>query len=131
MLTTHYLEEAQRMCKRSAILNHGKLLALDETGNMIRQMSERVVYVTLKEGKEVLNVKADPQKGIPFVSNEKGKIKAFVVGGISIKEILDTIQVPLEYVQDLETEEGDLEHAFLKLLKNGGTYKDGGVYGSA
>ena len=76
-------------------------------------------------------IKANPQKGIPFASLEKGKIRALVVGALSLKEVLDAIEIPLDCVQDLETEEGDLEHAFLKLIKGGVAYKDGGLYGSA
>jgi ABC-2 type transport system ATP-binding protein len=37
VLTTHYLEEAQRLCKRTAIMDKGKLLALDFTQNIIAQ----------------------------------------------------------------------------------------------
>ncbi len=40
ILTTHYLEEAQRLCRRSAILHHGKLLALDDTGALIQSLSK-------------------------------------------------------------------------------------------
>ena len=36
VLTTHYLEEAQQLCKRSVMLNHGKLLAVDKTSTIIK-----------------------------------------------------------------------------------------------
>jgi len=122
VLTTHYLEEAQRLCERSAILNHGKLIALDETGAMIRAMSERVIQVTMKDEKKVQNIKAKPEKGVPVITVHKGKIRALVAGTMSLKEVLDAIDIRLDDIKDLETEEGDLEHAFLKLVKNGGVY---------
>jgi ABC-2 type transport system ATP-binding protein len=38
LLTTHYLEEAESLCKRTAIINHGKLVALDKTKDLIKSM---------------------------------------------------------------------------------------------
>ncbi|MDB5037825.1 MAG: transporter ATP-binding protein [Bacteriovoracaceae bacterium] len=45
LLTTHYLEEADRLCKRVAIMNKGKILALDKTDRIKTQMG----YSTLEE----------------------------------------------------------------------------------
>jgi ABC-2 type transport system ATP-binding protein len=50
VLTTHYLEEAERLCQRVAIMNQGRLLALDETGAMVRSMAERLISIQLREG---------------------------------------------------------------------------------
>lgn len=44
ILTTHYLEEAQHLCERIGIINHGKLVALDRTETMVAGRSqERIV----------------------------------------------------------------------------------------
>ena len=40
LLTTHYLEEAENLCKRSAIINHGKIVAVDETKKLISSMGD-------------------------------------------------------------------------------------------
>ena len=37
VLTTHYLEEAQALCQRIAMLKQGKIVALDSTENLLRQ----------------------------------------------------------------------------------------------
>jgi ABC-2 type transport system ATP-binding protein len=119
ILTTHYLEEAQRLCKRSAIMNEGKLLALDETGAIISDMSERVLTISLREGDPPSSLKSHPEKGLLDVSSEDGVVKATVAGNVSLELALKLIGVPLSNVKDLKTEEGDLEHAFLRLLKKG------------
>jgi len=38
ILTTHYLQEAQELCDRIAIINHGKLIALDKTENLLNNI---------------------------------------------------------------------------------------------
>ena len=46
LLTTHYLEEAEELCDRIAIINHGRLIACDETKNLMGKLdSKRVVEV--------------------------------------------------------------------------------------
>ncbi len=48
LLTTHYMEEADQLCERIAIIDHGKLLALDTpAGLKARVAAERVITVTL------------------------------------------------------------------------------------
>jgi ABC-2 type transport system ATP-binding protein len=38
ILTTHYLQEAQQLCDRIAIINHGELIALDKTENLLNNI---------------------------------------------------------------------------------------------
>jgi len=116
VLTTHYLEEAQRLCERCAILDHGKLLALDETGSLIESLAERVVHITLKGRFDKDVEKAIDGKRILSVRKEGNTIRAVVSGGMGLSNLLERLQVPLENVLDLRTEEGDLEHAFLKVI---------------
>ena len=117
ILTTHYLEEAQRLCKRAGIMNEGKLLALDETGALISEMSERVLRISLRKGGPPRAALSQPDKGLLDVSVEENMVKATVAGTMSLKTALRLLDIPLADVKDLKTEEGDLEHAFLRLLK--------------
>lgn len=121
ILTTHYLEEAQRLCERSAIMNEGKLIALDDTGAIITEMSERVLTITLKKSDLNLPLKPHEDKGLLDVSKDGDIIKARVVGRMSLKTALRLLDIPLANIRDLKTAEGDLEHAFLRLLKKGRT----------
>ena len=41
MLTTHYMEEAERLCDRVGVMDHGHILALDSPGQLVRQIGER------------------------------------------------------------------------------------------
>ena len=41
MLTTHYMEEAERLCDRVGVMDHGKILALDRPGQLIKDFEQR------------------------------------------------------------------------------------------
>jgi ABC-2 type transport system ATP-binding protein len=49
LLTTHYLEEAEALCERIAILNHGKVVALDTTKAIVEQFPYRFLGINLKD----------------------------------------------------------------------------------
>src|SRR5512145_213489 len=49
LLTTHYLEEAEQMCNRLAIMHHGELIALEATGALVERLGTRGVIVHLRE----------------------------------------------------------------------------------
>jgi ABC-2 type transport system ATP-binding protein len=51
MLTTHYMDEAERLCDRVAIVDHGKVIALGTPANLIKQLGgEHIVDFSLAEG---------------------------------------------------------------------------------
>jgi ABC-2 type transport system ATP-binding protein len=48
LLTTHYLEEAQQLCTRIAMMRDGRIVALDSTARLLNSFSERVLRVKLE-----------------------------------------------------------------------------------
>ncbi len=46
VLTTHYLEEAQALCDTIAIINHGRVIACEPTGNLIGRLDRKTLVVT-------------------------------------------------------------------------------------
>src|SRR5690349_21463497 len=58
VLTTHYLEEAEQLCDRIAIINHGKLIANEPTRELLAQAQEKVVEVTVD--RDITQVPSDP-----------------------------------------------------------------------
>ncbi len=47
LLTTHYIEEAERLAKRIGIINHGQIIALDDKDNLIEQLHKKNLDITL------------------------------------------------------------------------------------
>lgn len=51
LLTTHYMDEAERLCDRVAIVDHGRILALDSPRNLIRQLQgDHVIEFRIADG---------------------------------------------------------------------------------
>ena len=60
LYTTHYMEEAQRLCDRVGIMDHGKLLALDTVAGLIETHGGKAVIVLEKDGHEEQLTTEDP-----------------------------------------------------------------------
>jgi ABC-2 type transport system ATP-binding protein len=98
VLTTHYLEEAEELCDRIAIINHGRVIADKPTRELVNMAQEKVVELTLD--REVL---ALPQADC-FEKIERG-------------EVLAAIQAEGLGIVDVSTREPDLEDVFLHLTR--------------
>ena len=115
ILTTHYLEEAEEMCDRIAILNKGNIVALDSTKNLLdRIQTKKVTFKT----DEIIgigwrfrffksNIKINTEI---CVSYEKSKI--------NMEELINLIKKNNVKIIDISTDDGDLEDVFLRLIKN-------------
>src|SRR5207249_6427462 len=67
LLTTHYMEEAERLCDRVAILDHGKVIALGTPRELVASLgAEHVVEVTVDDGASSA-LTADVLAGLPSV----------------------------------------------------------------
>jgi len=49
VLTTHYLEEAQELCNRIAMLKKGQIVALDTTANLLQRFKQTGTQVDLED----------------------------------------------------------------------------------
>ena len=45
ILTTHYLEEAENLCDHIAIINHGKIVADEAKGTLLKKLNEKIIYI--------------------------------------------------------------------------------------
>ena len=59
ILTTHYLEEAEKMCDQIAIMNHGKLIAQDSTPNLLAQLDGKTMHIQPEEPLQTLPIHPD------------------------------------------------------------------------
>lgn len=113
VLTTHYIEEAERLCSRIGVIHHGKMVALNSTRDLIRQMSGDQVELYLK--KAVQDLPAG-MKEIPVRMEENGKKLWFEEKEGAVPKVLKIL-----HDQDIEIDRIDirrptLEDAFLKLI---------------
>jgi ABC-2 type transport system ATP-binding protein len=67
-LTTHYLDEADQLCDRVAIVDHGRVIALGRPDELKQRYSADSIAVTSEAGPDVLDAVARELAGAPFIS---------------------------------------------------------------
>ena len=116
ILTTHYLEEAEKMCDRIGILNDGNLVALDTTKNLLKRIQTKVVYFTTDKKTDI---KDDTFDSLKVISNEDTRIVlSYEKSKLSIDRIITEIRKQNVIIEDISTDDGDLEDVFLRLTKS-------------
>ena len=116
ILTTHYLSEAEEMCDRIAIINKGRLIALDTTENMLNKIQSKIVK--FKINKKVSNL-GDISNLIKIVSNNsKELIISYEKNKVNIQNIIDSLKAQNIDIIDVQSTDPDLEDVFIKLIKD-------------
>ena len=116
ILTTHYLEEAEKMCDRIGILSNGELVALDTTKNLLNRIQTKIVnFITDKK----VNINENTLKSLKIISNENNKFCiSYEKSKINIDQIISYLKTQNIKIFDISTDDGDLEDVFLRLTKN-------------
>ena len=115
LLTTHYMEEAQRLCDRVAIMDYGKIIALSSPQHLIESnIKESAIQFKIKEypGDQVL-------AGLPYVTKviKEGDDIVVYTANIPavISELLDLASQRSTELSELSVRQATLEDVFLKL----------------
>ena len=116
ILTTHYLEEAEKMCDRIGILNKGNLIALDSTKNLLNKIQTKKVTFKLNKPTQIKNDQLNSLKIISIADNNI--TVSYEKNRIQIEEIINLIQNEDIKILDISTDDADLEDVFLGLIKN-------------
>ena len=114
VLTTHYLEEAENLCKRIAMVNRGKLVALDDTKKLIRKNSSKNLNIKIdsKDEQKVLKILKNFQV---FIENE---ILTITLDKLDeLNDIIVLLKKNKIKFFDIQTTEPDLEKVFLQMTK--------------
>jgi len=116
ILTTHYLEEAEEMCGRIAILNKGNIVALDSTKNLLNRIQTK--KVTFKTDK-IINIGDGVLDSLKVVSKLGTEIcVSYEKSKIHMEELINLVKKNNVKILDISTDDGDLEDVFLRLIKN-------------
>ena len=115
ILTTHYLEEAEALCNRLAMLRTGKIVALDTTKNLLKKFAAKNLKIRLST-KKLFKLPISI-KGINFTFDDEFYI--FELRRITdISKIISALNEESIEILDMETVDQDLENIFLKLTGN-------------
>ncbi len=117
VLTTHYLEEAQALCSRIAMLKSGKVVALDSTAALIRRISGSQLVVKLAAGELPPALRAlvshpdEPVHGRAYTLR--------VNHHDEVESILAQIREAGLTIEDLQLNQADLEDVFIQIMGGG------------
>jgi ABC-2 type transport system ATP-binding protein len=112
-LTTHLMEEAERLCDRVAIIDHGRIVDIGAPADLVRRhCPERTVIVTTQDPSA-----ADLFRALPLVQamSRQGFELTIRGGGDLITQIIQCVAEHRITVNDFRTEVPTLEDVFLKL----------------
>lgn len=115
VLTTHYLEEAETLCHRVAMLKEGKIVALDSTKNLIGKMIA---------GKSV-RLRLVPDKLPPTlrplqISHHDGIAELRIENYAQVEFILSSLRTADIQILEMHLQQPDLEDVFVSIMRNSG-----------
>ena len=109
VLTTHYLEEAEMLCARIAMLKSGRVVALDSTKNLLARFSGLTLRLGVAGGEL-------PDFGtIPCVSQPGGRLELQLDSHAQIESVLARLREAGVQLREFEVSLPDLEQVFLRL----------------
>ncbi len=108
LLTTHYLEEAEALCNRIAMLKKGRVIALDSTSALLRSSASNV-----------LRFKTDAN--LPWALAQHARITGRIVqlpahDAREVEQVLAALREAGVAVEDVEMRKADLEDVFIDLM---------------
>jgi ABC-2 type transport system ATP-binding protein len=119
LLTTHYLDEAEELCDRIAIIDHGRVIACDTTAALVRQVDDKTLTLGLAEP-----ITAVPPSLARFALTLAAPQRLLFRYGPSrttLDELFTAVKEAGLIIRDVTTEETDLEDIFLRLTRSDGS----------
>ena len=116
ILTTHYLTEAEKMCNRIGILNHGNLVALDSTKNLLKKIQTKKVIFSVNSQVKINDNSFDSLN--IFENSSEKLIVSYEKNKLNINNLISFINKQNINILDISTDDGDLEDVFVRLTKN-------------
>jgi len=113
VLTTHYLEEAEELCDRIAIINHGRLIANKPTRELVDMAQEKIVIVTVE--RDVTAVPDHPCFDKVELTGDRVLAITYNKERTHAGQVLSAVSDLGFEVVDVATREPDLEDVFLHL----------------
>jgi ABC-2 type transport system ATP-binding protein len=117
VLTTHYLEEAQALCNRIAMLKAGEVVALDTTAALIKRISGSQLEVTLAQGRLPECLK--PLLTHPEAGAASRQYTLRVNDYAEVEPILAHLREAGAHIEDMKLHQADLEDVFIQIMEGG------------
>lgn len=111
ILTTHYLEEAETLCERVAMMKQGRIVALDTTRALLKSHAAKQLSLRLAG--------ALPTQLQSLLKQQNGDEVVLALSELSqVEVVLSVLREANVTIQDMQLQEADLEDVFLNLVGN-------------
>jgi ABC-2 type transport system ATP-binding protein len=114
VLTTHYLEEAEQLCDRIAIIHHGEVVANEPTRELVARAQEKAVLVTFD--KDIAAVPANSTFENIALIDERTLEITYRTDRVNAGQVLAALADEGLSIVDVTTRDPDLEDVFLSLV---------------
>jgi len=116
VLTTHYLEEAEQLCDRIAIIHHGKVIANEPTRELVAKAQEKSVVVSFD--RDIAEVPEDASfENIQLIDERTLEI-TYRKDKVNAGQVLTAVQADGYAIVNVKTRDPDLEDVFLSLVSD-------------
>jgi ABC-2 type transport system ATP-binding protein len=116
LLTTHYLEEAEKLCDEIAVINRGEVIANDRTENLMKLLSSKELIIDAVDAIRPDMASLFPTLVTKFLAHDKFSI-TYDPTKIEVAEILRIIAGEKICIKDISTRQPDLEQIFRHLIR--------------
>jgi len=110
VLTTHYLEEAESLCGRIAMLKAGRIVALDTTSNLLDRLSGHRLRLRLAAGSPL-------PEALAARCGSSGTIDLELRTYDEVEDVLRLLKVAGARIEDMEVGRPDLEQVFVEVMR--------------
>jgi ABC-2 type transport system ATP-binding protein len=114
ILTTHYLEEAEHLCDRIAILDHGRLLTVGPRRELLARLAEEAYVLDLDGARAAVGL-PDPPPGVRWRALDTHTLEVFVARDADLTSLFDRLAEAGLRVRSLRNRTNRLEELFLYL----------------
>lgn len=115
LLTTHYLEEAEQLCDRIAIINNGKVIADESKDDILSRIEGK--EITFRLDRDIADV---PKELIDYNARVEGKrrlVVSYQPADVAVGALIDAVKKAKYDIADITTDQSDLEDVFLQITR--------------
>ncbi|HEX6999425.1 MAG TPA: ABC transporter ATP-binding protein [Gammaproteobacteria bacterium] len=114
ILTTHYLEEAESLCRNIAIIDEGRIIENDTMVNVINKLQREAFVLTLRDPVQ----EAPVLDGYPVRLRNEHEIEIEVAKGQGLNRVFEELSARSLHVSSMRTKTNRLEELFIRLVEN-------------
>ncbi|MCB1532914.1 MAG: ABC transporter ATP-binding protein [Alphaproteobacteria bacterium] len=116
VLTTHYLEEAEELCDKIAIINHGKIITSADKEDLLGQLENKEIRFRLD--RTIDTIPAALERAGAQKEGRRTIMVRYSPSEQTVGEFIEAIQADGYGISDISTDESDLEDVFLQLTSS-------------